>query len=256
LSIAAQLPQTPASVLRNYSPKRLKELTTYLSDAEKGELEAILLDDLCSQPTSSFSSGPLLWLTSLTATENPKAAQQGLPFKAPFPKKEYFLEVFKAFLGIEPYGYPDPKKPRLFIPKSREMLTSWSVMAYGTWRAQWHKWEVLVQTESLDKCKELIDYCGQLYRNQADWLKQKHPLADGKAEANTFNISWRDGGRVVAIPHGSHKIRLYHPTAFVLDEAAFLPESQACFDTANPVAYQIVGVSSAAPGWFGDMCNR
>jgi hypothetical protein len=33
------------------------------------------------------------------------------------PKKEYFLEVFKAFLGIEPYGYPDPKEAASVHPK-------------------------------------------------------------------------------------------------------------------------------------------
>jgi hypothetical protein len=252
LSIAAQLPQTPASVLRNYSPKRLKELTTYLSDAEKGELEAILLDDLCSQPTSSFSSGPLLWLTSLTATENPKAAQQGLAFKAPFPKDTYFLEVFKAFLGIEPYTFPDPKAPRAFIHKSREMLTSWSMMAYAAWRAQWHQWEVIVQTETELKCKELIDYAAQLFRNQEPWLQQRHPL---KTE-NTLEREFANGGKLTAIPSGEDKIRLYHPTLYVLDEAAFLPAAQACYDNGNPVAYQVVGISSAGnQSWFDIECD-
>lgn len=210
----------------------------------------------CKQEVASFKRGPLLWITSgLTCTENPKAAQQGLPYKSPFPKKSFFVELFKAFLGHAPYEYPDKEKPRLFIPKSREMMTSWAVMAYATWRAQWHNWECLVQTESLEKDKELIDYCSQLWRNQQDWLKDRHPLASGKKEPNTFSLDYAAGGRVIAIPSGAHKIRLYHPTLYVLDEAAFLPEAQACFDTAHPVAAQIIGISSAGPGWFGDECR-
>ena len=38
-----------------------------------------------------------------------------------------------------------------------------------------------------------------------------------------------------------------------MDEAAFLPEAQQCYDTVQPVAKQIIAVSSAEPGWFGDM---
>lgn len=212
-------------------------------------------DLLCKTEAASFNAGPLYWLTSnLTCTENPKAAQQGLPYKSPFPQKSFFVELFKAFLGHSPYDFPDPKKPRLFTPKSREMMTSWAVMAYATWRAQWHNWECLVQTESLEKDKELIDYCSQLWRNQEPWLKDRHPLAT--REPNTFSLEYAKGGRVVAIPSGAHKIRLYHPTLYVLDEAAFLPEAQACYDTAHPVAFQIIGISSAGPSWFGDECQR
>jgi hypothetical protein len=235
-------------------PDRDKE---FLEDEALKE-EQDNLDRECGKQDASFDSGPLLWLTGyydekpLTATENPKAAQQGLAFKAPFPKDTYFLEVFKAFLGIEPYTFPDPKAPRAFIHKSREMLTSWSMMAYAAWRAQWHQWEVIVQTETELKCKELIDYAAQLFRNQEPWLQQRHPL---KTE-NTLEREFANGGKLTAIPSGEDKIRLYHPTLYVLDEAAFLPAAQACYDNGNPVAYQVVGISSAGnQSWFDIECD-
>jgi hypothetical protein len=241
----------------------IQELDARVAARLEGERDGV--DEKCKQwkPDEktglySFDSGPLLWLTGyydekpLTCTENPKAAQQGLPFKAPFPKKEYFLEVFKAFLGIEPYGYPDPKKPRAFFPKTREMLTSWAVMGYGTWQAQWHQWDVVVQTDSEDKAKELVDYSAQLYRNQQDWLRARYPMS---AESSTER-TWTRGGRVMAIPKGEHKIRLFHPTLYVMDEAAFLPEAEQCYNTAAPVAFQIIAISSAGPGWFGTECSR
>jgi len=53
-----------------------------------------------------------------------------------------------------------------------------------------------------------------------------------------------------------NKIRLYHPTRYVMDEAAFLPEAEQCYNAANPVAQQIIAISSAGPGWFGDQCTR
>ena len=46
------------------------------------------------------------------------------------------------------------------------------------------------------------------------------------------------------------------PAAYVPDESAFLPEAQQCFDAALPVARQIIAISTAASGWFGECCSR
>jgi len=184
----------------------------------------------------------LYWAQRFTRTENPKWEEQGLEFRAPFPRKGYFAPLFAAFKSHK----------RLFIPKTREMLTSWCVMVWAAGQAQWHKAEVIVQTDSEDKAKELVGYSSCLYRNQDDWLRARHPLA---ADPSQLEISWESGGRIFGIPKGEHKIRLYHPTIYIMDEVAFLPEAQQCFDAAHPVAGRIIGVSSAGAGWFGDQCS-
>ncbi len=185
---------------------------------------------------------PLYWAQNWTRTENPHYIEQGLEYRERFPRKSYFTVLFKALA----------ENPRIFVPKTREMVTSWSVMAYAANRAQWWKAEVVVQTDSEDKAKELVGYAECLYRNQEPWLKAKHPLA---GEASQLSIEWKDGGRVFGIPKGEHKIRMYHPTIYVMDEAAFLPEAEQCFNAAHPVARQIIAISSAGPGWFGDECS-
>ena len=184
----------------------------------------------------------LYWAQTFTKTENPKWKEQGLEFRAPFPKKSYFSVVFKYFKS----------EKRLFLPKTREMLTSWSAMIWATGEAQWNQAEVIVQTDSEDKAKELVGYGQCLYRNQADFLKARHPLA---GEPSQLEIKWKSGGRLFGIPKGEHKIRLYHPTIYIMDEASFLPEAQQCFDTAAPVAGQIIAISSAGPGWFATQCT-
>lgn len=186
---------------------------------------------------------PLFWAQKFTLTENPKWKEQGLEFRANFPDKAYFRPLFDAF----------KEQRRLFIPKTREMLTSWCAMVWAAHQAQWMKAEVIVQTDSEDKAKELVGYAECLYRNQAQWLKDRHRLA---GEASQLGISWKYGGRIFGIPKGEHKIRLYHPTIYIMDEAAFLPEAQQCYDAAHPVAGQIIAISSAGPGWFGDQCSR
>ncbi len=184
----------------------------------------------------------LYWAQNWTKTENPHYREQGLEFRERFPTKSYFRVLFDYLAAHQ----------RIFIPKTREMVTSWSVMAYAAHRAQWFKAEVVVQTDSEDKAKQLVGYAECLYRNQETWLKELHPLA---GDASQLSLAWRDGGRVFGIPKGENKIRMYHPTIYIMDEAAFLPEAQQCYDAAQPVAKQIIAISSAGPGWFGDQCS-
>ena len=36
---------------------------------------------------------------------------------------------------------------------------------------------------------------------------------------------------------------------------AFMPDAEQCYGAVVPVAKQIIGVSSANPGWMGDQCS-
>ena len=218
------------------------EQRAMLSDEELAALHRLVAETEFEQAERQCAKEPLYWLQNHTATENPHYIQQGLPFKAPFPKKAYFVPLFEAFA----------KWSKLFIPKTREMMTSWCVMGFSAQRAQWFREDTIVQTESEDKAAELVEYVRQLYDNQPDWLKTLHPVKT----KTTYEIAWTAGGRVISIPKGENKIRMYHPTRYVMDEAAFLPEAEACYNAAVPVAKQIIAIGSAGPGWFADECSR
>lgn len=214
----------------------MEEIVSRMTPEERSEAYQIVQDWQCSVD-------PLYWAQNFTKTENPKYLEQGLEFKSTFPHKSYFAPLFKVF----------ETEKRLFIPKTREMLTSWSVMVWATHQAQWNKAEVIVQTDSEDKAKQLVNYSQQLYRNQEKWLIERHPL---QSDPSQLEQKWVSGGRVFGIPKGEHKIRMFHPTIYIMDEAAFLPEAQQCFDTSHPVCGQIIAISSAGPGWFGNQCSR
>jgi len=211
-----------------------------LSGEELTGIQTVLAEAAYDKLDAKCSQDPLYWAQNHSATENPHWKEQGLPFIAPFPEKPYFRVLFEAFLSAN----------RLFIPKSREMLTSWCTMCYATHRSQWAKAEVVVQTAKEDKACRLVEYAAILYRNQADWLKKRHPLK----RQTSLSLEWEDGGRLYGIPGGEDQIRMFHPTIVIFDEAAFLPGAEACYNAANPVAKQIVAISSAAPGWFADQC--
>jgi hypothetical protein len=218
-------------------PDERTEIELFLSRARySGE------EKRCAERVASFETGPLYWLTNLTKTENPQFEKEGLPFRAPFPRKSYFVPLFHEFLA---------RHDALFICKSRTMMTSWAALGFATWAAQWNQEETIVQTENEDKCIHLIDYVRQLWDNQEDWIKQRHPLA----RRTVFAISWADGGEVAAIPSGENKIRSFHPTTYILDEAAHVPEGEECLGAVRPSGARIICISTARDGWFGTQCS-
>jgi hypothetical protein len=237
-SDAELLSQLTPAVVERLDDETVTRLAGYLRMKRQDEIDA-----RCAQEVASFSGGVLYWLTQLTKTENPQYESQGLPFLAPFPQKSYFVPLLAEFLK---------KHRELFVPKSRTMMTSWAAMGFATHRAQYFREETIVQTANEDKCAHLIDYVRQLWDNQEDWLKRRHPLIRRSAYA----LAWAGGGEVASIPSGPDKIRAFHPTWYVQDESAFLPEGEACLSAVKPAGAHVICISSAASGWFGDQCQR
>jgi phage terminase large subunit-like protein len=212
-----------------------------LTDAALQERYA-RIDALCGQDKASFDCGPLLWLTRHTKTENPQYEQQGLPFLAGFPRKSYFVPLFEAFLA----------RPRqLFVPKSRTMMTSWAAAGLATWLAQWKREETVIQTMNEDKALHLIDYARQLVRYQDSQLSRLHPVKKQSA----FSIAWEDGGTVDAVPGGADAIRSFHPSLFIMDEAAHIPEGEESLNAVLPSQARVIAISTAKSGWFENICS-
>jgi hypothetical protein len=234
-----------------------------LSDAELAEINWLLeraerdhVDDLCTQVDispageASDKGGCLYWLQNLTMTTDDHWQTKGTPHKAPFPRKTYLRYLFGAMLRL--VAEPQRKTDVLFIPKSRDMLVSWSVMGFITWMCAWRPqtfW--IVQSAKEDKAAELVKYSHTLSSNQPDWLRQRHELA-----MDTFlERRWKNGSRLLGVPQGEAQIRVHHPHGWFADEAAFLPNLEQCLNAVLPVAAQVIAISTATPGYFGDQCS-
>src|SRR5690242_17656205 len=70
----------------------------------------------------------------------------------------------------------------LFVPKSREMMASWSVVGYAVWTCQFFpRQRVIVQSQKEDKVADLIKgvgnpgYARTLVERQPSWLREKYP---------------------------------------------------------------------------------
>jgi hypothetical protein len=152
---------------------------------------------------------------------------------------------------------------RLFLPKSREMMLSWAIMGRAVHLCQWtENSQVIVQSEKEGKSIDLVvgrgipGYARVLWEQQDDFLKIAHPLTKPIDDMPGDLLSWKNGSSIRGVPSGADQVRQYHPSLFLMDEAAFLSEAAASYDTAEPVCSQIFVVSSAGPGWFADVCMR
>jgi hypothetical protein len=158
------------------------------------------------------------------------------------PRHGYFVPLIDAML----------KSKRLFILKSREMMTSWLACGYIAWMVEWHShmfW--VLQYEKDDRAVQLIEYCRILHRNQQRWMQDRNPLVVD----NTAELKLANGGHILAVPKGENQIRIHHPHGYLMDEAAFLPEAEECYNAVSPVAKQIIAISTDNIGWFHTECR-
>jgi hypothetical protein len=190
----------------------------------------------------------MYWLRNFTKTENYQWQEQGVQPVAPFPylpitdgEWDYLDHVMHYLLN----------EKELYVPKSREMLTSWLVCGYITWECQFYQaTEWLSQSEKDEKAQGLIKYANILYLNQPEWMKQRHPLRRGE-EGTKHEIAWANSSRYVALPQGVRQVASYHPKGLFSDEAAHQVAWKEALGVAKQACRQIICVSSAAPSEFG-----
>lgn len=236
-SLCSRLSEVTLEKLEQLNEEELR----LLAGAVQAERYAAI-DERCSRKIASEQAGPLYWLQNHTRTVDDHALDKGTPPEMPFPKKSYFVPLMACLL----------KERRILIPKSREMISSWTICGYVTWLAQWHgPLTAVIQTVKEDKAKELIRYCTILATNQDVQLLEKHPLAS----RTDLKLEWASGSRIFGIPGGEDQIRMYHPHVVVFDEVAAMVDAEQCWNAAEPVSSQMIGVSTARPGWFAEECQ-
>jgi hypothetical protein len=95
-----------------------------------------------------------------------------------------------------------------------------------------------------------------LYEQQDDFLKILHPTPRPPADMAGLEFTWTNGSRIQGLPSGAEQVRLYHPYCLFFDEAVYLDDFLGSYGAAEPVATQIIAVSSAGPSDFGDIVLR
>jgi hypothetical protein len=259
-----------SEILRSIPPADLAARIGRLPEDTQDEFLALLeaesrddIDRRCGERVVEHDRGPMYWLRTLTKTKNFHWQKQGLTAEqsvAPFPfwkhpnaivKPEWDYLDWLMFYMLDSFeqGYD------LYVPKARQMLTSWEAVGYVTWSCQFFpNVQAVGQSEKDDKAQGLIAYANALYENQPEWLRLRHPLKRGDS-GTQHEIQWANGSEFIAVPQGERQTASYHPTIFFSDEAAHQPAWKATINIVKPVAKQVVCVSSAAFSEFGLSCD-
>jgi len=103
---------SPRSVLKNFN-----SLAPKLQQAIRDGIE-----------TERCARDPVHWLLNYTRTFDEHWKQKGSAPYARFPRLPYMPKLFELM----------QKERRLFLPKSRDMMVSWSVVAYGVHLCQFN----------------------------------------------------------------------------------------------------------------------
>jgi len=195
-----------------------------------------------SDPVERKVHDPLHWLQHHTQTKDPHWREVGAasPYRS-FPDKPYFRPIIETL----------QREPVVFCVKSRDLMLSWLVVGFFTHDCMTNRGvEVLFQSQTEEKAAESVEYARCLYDRQDDDLKAQYPLAQPLAKQSSLELNFRNGSRIVGIPHGADKIRSYHPTALFMDESAFIADAGESFDEAIAACQKIAVLSSANSGWF------
>lgn len=188
---------------------------------------------------------PYHWATGYTETYNPHWMEEGRPSPyEPFPQWPYIEPLFEI-LQAERITWWE---------KSRDMMVSWSIVAYLTWEAmRVPARRILFQTQEETKVIELVDYAKCLYKRMPPWLRDAHPLTRDIDDFAGTNLEFANGSDIVGIPGGASKIRSYHPWGYLNDESSFQPFAGECYnESLSAVKGKVIFNSSAGPGWYAD----
>lgn len=178
-----------------------------------------------------------------------RAYFSSIPLVRPFPMKEYIKPIAEHWL----------KEQFLFMPKSRDMIATWQIVAYYTWDTIFHKnRQNFFQSENAPKANYLVKRAHSIWKYQPKFIRDV-------AKA-TYTVNNKSGrlyvpdldSEIVGLAQGPDQIRMHHPSGVFMDEAAFQEKAGDTFAAIKPAILaggRFTAISSAAPGWFAQVCQ-
>ena len=152
-----------------------------------------------------------LFLNKWTVTQHP------LQGPAPYPGYD-FLKIMARFLMVN----------RLtLIPKSRQMMISWTLCALTLFRALDGGLHMLMSKNQFS-ADELMRRCRFIF----DHLPKKLGLRTGARSRSELEIAGR--GRIISLPATEDAPRMHSPTSVFWDEMAFTPYAETIWAALKP----------------------
>ena len=182
---------------------------------------------------------PWYWLENYAWTKDEHDSKR--PFKR-FPCKDYLKRITEVW----------QRERLLLIPKSRQMMISWLLVALYLHDAQFHPGRLIVyQSKKGEDATALIRRSLVIFDRQPSWMKQENRFREHPHGKLTFPAI---ESSIVGLPQGAEQLRSYTLSGLLVDEAAYQPLMQEAWTAAKPTIdagdCRVTMVSSANPSFF------
>ena len=180
------------------------------------------------QALLSTANNPWYFFTQYVFTQDPA---RGV---CKYPDYDYLRE----FLAVM------QKERLLLVPKSRQMMVTWTVVTYVLWLALFRKSGVYLFISRNERCAvELLDRARFILDHLPPWMQPKR-VTNSSEEIEFAKL----GSRILSLPASPNGPRMYSPTAVFWDEMAFTPFDEQIWTALKPAldsGGQFIGVSSS-----------
>jgi len=176
---------------------------------------------------------PYYWLTNWARTLN--VHWDDTNCNEPFPDKEYIKFIVDKWM----------KNKILIIPKTRQMMLSWLIVALFLWDTQFHRARFTAfQSKMADDADYLVKRVRTIWENEPDFMKRFYtwdkyieltcnPQNKGLHVYNKFELPMIDSA-IIGVPQGGDVIRMHTLSWMFSDEAAFQPEMESAYAAVKP----------------------
>src|SRR5260221_809756 len=179
---------------------------------------------------------PTFWVMTYCFTKDEHDASR--PVKR-FPRYKYIPYILKELKA----------NPRIIIPKSRQVMITWTVLSYLLWRACFNRHRLIfVQSKKEEDAAALIDRCKHMYEYLPWWQHEVSPLKRPLAKQPFNKLSFANGSVIWGVPQGADVLRQYTASIIFGDEFAFQDKAEEAYNASKPTidgGGQFIIVSSA-----------
>ncbi len=174
------------------------------------------------------SRDPWYFLTNYVKTQDPEL---GIALYPDFP---YLYELMNNALS----------QRYLLVPKSRQMLVTWSMVSLFVWRALFKQPGIYLFLSRNERCAEELLDRARFIISQLPEFMQPELTRDNKSEIEFGGLH----ARLLSLPATPDGPRMYSPTAVFWDEMAFTPFDSQIWTALQPAISSggsFVGVSTS-----------
>ncbi len=152
----------------------------------------------------------------------------------PYPSFDYLRELI---IAAQQHRY-------LLVPKSRQMMVTWTMTAYTLWRALFRGPGLYLYLSRNERCaEELIARTRFMIERLPEFMRPR--LTGNSREEISFG---KLGSRILSLPASPNGPRMYSPSGVFWDEMAFTPYDEYIWSALKPAldsGGRFVGVSSS-----------